>query len=151
MCIVLKVVTASCFLCNCSILTADKTQLQTQLADVEALRIMPLYKSIDSLTADIAARDDSIVVQQVSIAALQAQLTQLEEGLEVKRSKKRAYKTAFTGKVSASSSFIEACWFAPVERSWSGCCHWLPASLKSVDTCVRHDNAVQFHAHGAST
>jgi len=60
-------------------LSADKEHLQAHLADVEALRIMPLYKSIDSLTADIG---------------------RLEAALDVKRGKKQAYKSAFTGKVS---------------------------------------------------
>lgn len=73
--------------------------MQSQLADVEALRITPLYKAIDGLTADIAARDGSIAAQQGSIAALQAQIAELEAALEVKRGKKQAYKTAFTGKV----------------------------------------------------
>ncbi|DBA74307.1 TPA: hypothetical protein ACH3X1_011082 [Trebouxia sp. C0004] len=82
-----------------SILSADKEHLQAQLADVEALRIVPLYKSIDSLTADIAVRDDSILAHQGSIAALQAQIGRLEAALDVKRGKKQAYKIAFTGKV----------------------------------------------------
>ncbi len=78
---------------------ADKEHLQAQLADIEALRIVPLYKSIDSLTADIAARDNSILAHQSSLAALQAQIGRLEAALDVKRGKKQAYKTAFTGKV----------------------------------------------------
>lgn len=81
-------------------MSADKEHLQAQLADVEALRIMPLYKSIDSLTADIAAKDDSILAHQGSIAALQTQIGRLEAALDVKRGKKQAYKSAFTGKVS---------------------------------------------------
>jgi len=81
-------------------LSADKDNLQAQLADIEALRIVPLYKSIDSLTADIAARDDSILAHQSSIAALQAQIGRLEAALDVKRGKKQAYKIAFIGKVS---------------------------------------------------
>ncbi|KAL0054846.1 hypothetical protein WJX82_003177 [Trebouxia sp. C0006] len=82
-----------------SILSADKEHLQAQLADIEALRIVPLYKSIDSLTADIAARDNSILAHQSSLAALQAQIGRLEAALDVKRGKKQAYKTAFTGKI----------------------------------------------------
>lgn len=78
---------------------AEKEQLQTQLADVEALRILPLYKSIDDLTAVIAARDGSIAKHHNSAAALQAQIAQLQKRLECKRGKKQAYKTAFAGKV----------------------------------------------------
>ena len=78
---------------------AEKEQLQTQLADVEALRIMPLYKSINDLTAVIAARDGSISEHQSSNAALQAEIVLLEKRLECKRGKKQAYKTAFVGKV----------------------------------------------------
>ena len=83
----------------CSILTADKERLHAQLADVETLRIAPLYKSIDSLTADVEAKSEGLVTLQASIAALQADIAQLETKLEVKRGKKRAYKTAFVGKV----------------------------------------------------
>lgn len=85
----------------CSTLEAEKEQLQTQLADVEAMRIAPLYKSIDDLTAVIAAQDGSIAEQQSSIAALQDQIAQLEQRLETKRGKKQAYKVAFVGKVRA--------------------------------------------------
>lgn len=96
----------------CSILTAERERLQTQLADVEALRIIPLYKAIDSLTADISGRDNSIAAQQDSIAALQAEIKKLEEALELKRSKKRAYKTAFTGKVPTLCPLLGKTWKA---------------------------------------
>ena len=86
----------------CSTITGQKEQLQTQLADVEALRITPLYKSIDELTAVIAARDSSIAEQQGSIEGLQVQIAQLEHRLETKRGKKQAYKIAFVGKVHPS-------------------------------------------------
>ena len=84
---------------------AEKEQLQTQLADVEALRIMPLYKSIDDLTAVIAARDGSIAEHQSSAAGLQTQIAQLVKRLESKRGKKQAYKTAFVGKVGSNVLF----------------------------------------------
>ena len=90
----------------CSTLEAEKEQLQTQLADVEAIRIAPLYKSIDDLTAVIAARDGSIAEQQGSIAALQDQMLQLEQRLETKRGKKQAYKVAFVGKVRPISASL---------------------------------------------
>ena len=86
-------------LCCCSILTADKERLHAQLGDVETLRIEPLYKSIDSLTADVAAKSEGLATLQTSITALQADIAQLETKLEAKRGKKRAYKTAFVGKV----------------------------------------------------
>lgn len=82
-----------------SILTADKERLHAQLGDVETLRIEPLYKSIDSLTADVAAKSEGLATLQASITALQADIAQLETKLEAKRGKKRAYKTAFVGKV----------------------------------------------------
>lgn len=66
---------------------------------MEALRIKPLYKSIDDLTAVIAARDSSIAEHHSSTVALQAQIAQLETRLETKHGKKQAYKTAFVGKV----------------------------------------------------
>ena len=89
--------------CHCSVLSAETDKFQAQLADVEALRIAPLRESLGALTADIAARDESIAAQQAIAAGLQAQITQLEAALETKRSKKRAYKTAFAGKVGSGS------------------------------------------------
>ena len=73
--------------------------MQSVLDDIEALRIAPLYKSIEDLTANIAARDSSMEQQQGSIAALQDQIAELERRLDVKRGKKQAYKIAFVGKV----------------------------------------------------
>lgn len=76
---------------------------------MEALRIQPLYKSIDDLTAVIAARDSSIAEHHSSTAALQTKIEQLDEGLESKRGKKQAYKIAFAGKVCCSHCRATCC------------------------------------------
>lgn len=84
---------------HCSVLETDKHGLEAQLADIEEVRIAPLQTSIEGLTQDIAARDTSLAEQQSRIAELAAQVADVEQRLELKRSKKQAYKQAFAGKV----------------------------------------------------
>ena len=127
-------------------MSADKEHLQARLADVEALRIAPLYKTIDSLTADIAARDDSILAHQGNIAALQAQIGCLDAALDVKRGKKQAYKIAFTGKVGAlfhklmgtDARLLRCCMSIQLDQSQDGVMCNL--SVLSVYKCVSSVN-----------
>ena len=80
-------------------LEADKHDLEAQLAEIEEVRIAPLQANIEDLTQQVAARDTSLAEQQSKIAELVAQVADGEQRLELKRSKKQAYKQAFTGKV----------------------------------------------------
>ena len=84
---------------HCSVLETDKHGLEAQLAEIEEVRIAPLQSSIEGLTQDVAARDKSLTEQQSRIGELVAQVADVEQRLELKRSKKQAYKQAFAGKV----------------------------------------------------
>ena len=84
----------------CSALEADKQGLQAQLAEIEEVRILPLQASIESLNQEVAARDGALAEQQGRIAELEKQVADAQQQLELKRSKKQAYKQAFAGKVN---------------------------------------------------
>lgn len=88
----------------CSVLEAGKGDLQAQLDDIEQARILPLQAIIDGLQQDVRGRDDALIEQQSRIAELQGQAEEAQERLETKRSKKQAYKQAFSGKVRATNS-----------------------------------------------
>lgn len=99
--VTLKVLTVDVAM-PCSVLEDDKQNLQGQLAEIEEVKIAPLQANIAVLNQEVATRDAALAEHQSKIAELEAQCAVVKEQLELKRSKKQAYKQAFAGKVIAT-------------------------------------------------